>query len=150
MAEIIIVPMREEHIPAIAELERLCFSEPWSENALREELSNPDAFFIVAEAEGEVAGYGGMHTPWGDCYIDNIAVFPKFRKMGAGGAIVRALCDRAGEIGEFISLEVRVSNEKAISLYEKNGFERAGVRKNFYSDPREDGLILTRTFERNG
>ena len=76
--------MREEHIPHITELEQLCFSEPWSENALREELSNPDAFFIAAEVEGKVAGYGGMHTPWGDCYIDNIAVFPEFRKMGVG------------------------------------------------------------------
>lgn len=146
--EIKIVSMEQEHIPAIAELEKLCFSEPWSEKALREELSNPDAFFIVAQVDGEVAGYGGMHTPWGDCYIDNIAVFPKFRKMGVGDAIVKALCQKARELGEFISLEVRASNKKAISLYEKNGFEKAGVRKNFYSDPREDGLILTRTFER--
>ena len=81
-------------------------------------------------------------------YIDNIAVFPSFRKMGVGDAIVKALCKKAEELGEFISLEVRASNTNAISLYEKNGFIKAGVRKNFYSDPREDGLILTKTFER--
>ena len=68
--------------------------------------------------------------------------------MGVGDAIVKALCKKAEELGEFISLEVRTSNTNAISLYEKNGFIKAGVRKNFYSDPREDGLILTKTFER--
>ena len=146
--KITIVPMAREHTPAIAELEKICFSEPWSENALNEELTNPDAVFFTALVGDEIAGYGGMHTPWGDCYIDNIAVFPSFRKMGAGDAIVKALCEKAETLGEFISLEVRASNANAISLYEKNGFVKAGVRKNFYSDPREDGLILTKTFER--
>ena len=146
--KITIVPMRAEHTPKIAELEKLCFSEPWSESALNEEIHNPDAVFITALIGDEIAGYGGMHTPWGDCYIDNIAVFPSFRKMGVGDAIVKALCKKAETLGEFISLEVRTSNTNAISLYEKNGFIKAGVRKNFYSDPREDGLILTKTFER--
>ena len=146
--KITVVPMAGEHTPKIAELEKLCFSEPWSENALNEELTNPDAVFFTALVGDDIAGYGGMHTPWGDCYIDNIAVFPEYRKMGVGDAIVKALCEKAEELGEFISLEVRASNANAISLYGKNGFTKAGVRKNFYSDPREDGLILTKTFER--
>ncbi len=138
--------MREEHIKAVAQLERECFSEPWSEKSLLEEIDNPDAYFIVETENGEVVGYAGMHTPCGDCYVDNIAVFEKFRGKGFGERLTLSLIEKARELGDFISLEVRVSNAPAIGLYEKLGFSAVGKRKNFYTSPREDAVIYTKTF----
>ncbi len=138
--------MREEHIKSVARLERECFSEPWSEKSLLEEIDNPDAYFIVETENGEVVGYAGMHTPCGDCYIDNIAVFEKFRGKGFGERLTLSLIEKARELGDFISLEVRVSNAPAIGLYEKLGFSAVGKRKNFYTSPREDAVIYTKTF----
>ena len=136
--------MREEHIGAIAGLEKICFSEPWSENSLREEIENPDAFFIAAVTDdGSVAGYAGMHISVDGSYVDNIAVFPEYRKSGVGEALTRALIWKALSAGEFITLEVRESNLPAVRLYEKLGFEPVGKRRNFYSSPREDAVIYT-------
>lgn len=142
-----IVPMTEEHTAALAELETLCFSRPWSQGALEEEIGNPDACFFVA-LEGEtVLGYAGMHCAWGECYMDDIAVFPEHRGKGIATALLNALLEEAGRRGgEFLSLEVRPSNTGAVRLYEKLGFREEGRRKNFYADPLEDGLILTKRF----
>ena len=87
--------MREEHIKAVAQLEKECFSEPWSEKSLLEEIDNPDAYFIVETENGEVVGYAGMHTPCGDCYIDNIAVFEKHRGKGYGERLTLSLIEKA-------------------------------------------------------
>ena len=138
--------MREEHIKAVAQLERECFSEPWSEKSLLEEIDNPDAYFIVETENGEVVGYAGMHTPCGDCYIDNIAVFEKHQGKGYGERLTLSLIEKARELGDFISLEVRQSNAPAIGLYEKLGFSAVGKRKNFYTSPREDAVIYTKFF----
>ena len=81
-ADIQMVPMQEKHIPALAQLERLCFSQPWTESGLRSELHNKLAVFCVAEQNGQVLGYAGMQCVMGECYINNIAVFPQFRGMG--------------------------------------------------------------------
>lgn len=145
-----IVPMTKEHTAALAELEALCFSRPWSQKALEEELQNPDACFLTA-IEGEaVLGYAGMHCPWGDCYMDNIAVFPEYRGQGAATALLNALLEEARHRGgEFLSLEVRPSNIGAVRLYHKLGFREEGRRKNFYADPPEDGLILTKRLLEN-
>ena len=78
-ADIQMVPMQEKHIPALAQLERLCFSQPWTESGLRSELHNKLAVFCVAEQNGQVLGYAGMQCVMGECYINNIAVFPQFR-----------------------------------------------------------------------
>lgn len=138
--------MKAEHIEQIAKLEKECFSEPWSENALREELKNENSHFLVAEAE-KVAGYIGVQEICGEAYITNVAVFKKFRKTGVGRTLLRAACDGAEKRGcEFITLEVRESNLPAIGLYESEGFEKAGVRKNFYSSPTENGIIYTKYF----
>lgn len=138
--------MKTEHIPFIAVLEKECFSSPWSENALSEELSNPDSHFLVAEC-GEVAGYIGVQEICGEAYITNVAVFEKFRKKGIGRMLLRAAAENAeSRKCEFITLEVRVSNSAAISLYESEGFEKVGIRKNFYSSPVEDGAIYTKYF----
>jgi ribosomal-protein-alanine N-acetyltransferase len=141
-----VTAMQAEHIAEIAKLEKECFSSPWSEAALAEELSNPDSHFLVAEC-GEVAGYIGVQEICGEAYITNIAVFESHRKKGIGKALLKAAADGAKERNcEFITLEVRVSNTPAIALYESEGFEKAGIRKNFYSDPTENGIIYTKYF----
>ena len=139
--------MTAEHTAALAELEQLCFSRPWSRNALVEELENPAAVFLTAVEEKEVLGYAGMHCAWGECYLDNIAVFPEHRRQGVAKALLLELENRAKRRnGEFLSLEVRASNREAIALYQAMGFQEAGRRKNFYTAPQEDGLIFTKYF----
>ena len=139
-----IVPMEEKHIPALAQLERICFSQPWTERGLSSELGNKLAVFCVAEQNQTVLGYAGMQCVMGECYINNIAVFPQFRGRGIGTKLVQALIDDAmRQDGIFITLEVRQSNEQAIAMYEKLGFKKVGCRKNFYTNPTEDGLIMT-------
>ena len=143
-----VIPMTAAHTARLAELEKLCFSEPWSEKALLEEIDNPAAHFVVVAEGNEVLGYGGMHTVLGESYIDNIAVFPAFRGRGAGRAVTQALVDKAKENGGvFITLEVRASNVPAITLYESLGFENVGVRKRFYTNPDEDAVIMTLQFQ---
>ncbi len=144
--EFILKKMNSEHIPQIAQLEKECFSEPWSENALTEELKNENSKFLVAVSDG-VAGYIGVQEICGEAYITNVAVFGKYRKFGIGRALLKAACDGAKSRNcEFITLEVRESNVPAIMLYESEGFEKAGIRKNFYSAPTENGVIYTKYF----
>lgn len=141
-----IVKMRAEHIPEIARLEAECFSQPWSENALSEELKNENSHFLAAVSDG-VLGYIGVQEICGEAYITNVAVFGEYRKEGIGRKLLNEACSGAKERGcEFITLEVRESNSAAISLYESEGFEKAGVRKNFYSSPTENGIIYTKNF----
>lgn len=143
-----ITEMTAEHIPFIAQLEKECFSEPWSEASLTEELTKPDSHFLVAEC-GDVAGYIGVQEICGEAYITNVAVFDNHRKKGIGRTLLRAAADGAKSRGcEFITLEVRVSNTMAIALYESENFEKVGIRKNFYSSPIEDGAIYTKYFSK--
>lgn len=141
-------PMTAELIPAIAEIERLCFSHPWSENALREELFNDTACFIAAVTEtGEVAGYAGLHCVLDEGYIDNIAVREEYRRQGVAGELLGAFL-RFGKANlAFLTLEVRASNEPAIALYTKYGFKEVGRRKGYYDAPKEDAVLMTLNFE---
>lgn len=142
-----ILPMAQEHIKAIAEMEKECFSDPWSEDALRSELSNEGACFLTAIRDGEVAGYMGMHIVLDECYIANIAVRSSFRRQGIAETLLYTAEKTAKDKNcSFISLEVRVSNTPAISLYKKRGYISRGERKNFYSHPTENALIMTKTF----
>ena len=88
-----IVRLQKEHCEILAELEKLCFSRPWSQKAIEDEVNNPNAFFVTAVDEEKILGYGGMHCTHQECYIDNIAVFGHQRKKGVGTAIVKALVD---------------------------------------------------------
>lgn len=137
--------MEKKHIARVAQLEKECFSDPWSEEGLSAELTKEEARFFVCENEGKLAGYMGMHIILDECYITNVAVFQSFRRKGIGEALVSHCIRKAvDENCSFISLEVRVSNAAAISLYEKLGFVPVGERKNFYSRPTENGLIMTK------
>ncbi len=147
MTDLIFEKMTEQHIPRVAELEKQCFSTPWSENALSEELSNNFARFIVALSNGEIVGYIGSHNVLGEVYITNVAVFPEYRKNGFGEALIKMLVETVkNENADFITLEVRKSNASAIKLYEKCGFCAVGERKNFYEKPCEDAILMTKNF----
>lgn len=139
------VPLQERHLDEAARLETLCFSRPWSRQALAEELENPTAVFMAAEDDaGELLGYAGMHVVCGEGYIDNVAVFPEARRRGVGRLLVQSLVQWIREHeGVFLTLEVRPSNEPAISLYGSLGFEEVGRRPRFYECPTEDALLMT-------
>ena len=144
-----LVPMDRSHLAGVAELERMCFSAPWNEAMLEEELYNDTASFIVAEGEdGQVLGYAGLHVILDEGYIDNVAVRPTCRRQGIADRLLDVFC-RFGQANlAFLTLEVRPSNTAAVALYEKHGFQEAGRRKDYYENPREDALLLTREFAR--
>lgn len=144
-----IVPMDRSHIPQIAALEQEYFSAPWSEEMLTQALFDPQASFIVAESEdGGVLGYAGLQVVLDEGYIDNIAVEPNARRHGVGDELLGVFCRFGAANLAFLTLEVRKSNLPAIALYRKHGFEEAGCRKGYYTDPKEDALIMTRYFKR--
>ncbi len=136
--------MREEDVPQVAKIEAMTFTEPWSEQSFLAELKNPQATILVSEAGGEIVGFADMREICGECYINNVAVLPKYRKMGMGQALMEGLQDSCTENAEFITLEVRESNEAAISLYRKLGYVKVGVRKDFYREPTENAALMTK------
>ena len=134
--------MEERHLAALAEIERACFHAPWSEQMLREELGR--GIFLVAEQAGETVGYVGCQTVLDEGYITNVAVDPACRRQGIARALIDALQSRAAAAGlAFVTLEVRASNAAAIALYEKVGFVPVGTRRNFYTAPTEDAVLMT-------
>lgn len=146
--DIIISPMSEQHIPALAEIENICFSTPWTVEGLSEELSNPQAHFLVALDKDTVVGYIGVQEICGEAYITNVAVLPEFRQNGIAKRLLSEAADGAKMRGcAFLTLEVRESNIPAISLYEKMQFSLIGKRKNFYREPTEDARIYTLYFK---
>lgn len=142
-----IVPFKAEHIDGISLIENECFSVPWTKESIEAELHNDTAHFLVAVSGKKIIGYIGVHEVYGEAYIANIAVSEKYRGYGVAERLMAAAETGAKERNcEFISLEVRKSNLPAISLYEKRGYQLVGERKNFYSNPPENGLIMTLNF----
>lgn len=149
LSETVVLPMHGEDVKAVSEIEKECFSVPWSEKALLDELNNGTAHFFVAKQFNKAVGYIGMNMILDECYITNVAVSEKFRQNKIGSQLVEyAVTDAKNNGAAFISLEVRKSNHAAIALYEKYGFSVCGERKNFYDKPKEDGLIMTRFFDK--
>lgn len=137
------VRMSREHVPQIAQLESLCFSSPWSELSIESELTNPLALWIVAVDNYRVAGYVGSQSVMGEADMMNLAVDSTFRRMGVGQKLVEKLVEALSENNvHSLTLEVRASNEGAISLYKKLDFQQVGRRPGYYSGPKEDALIL--------
>lgn len=144
----IILPMNESHVAQIAELEKICFSDPWSENSVASELNNPLSVWLVAEENGIVCGYVGSQTVLDETDMMNIAVHPDFRRKGIAAALIAELVRLLKERGSrILRLEVRESNAPAISLYETMGFTQLGLRKNYYRNPKENALILGKEWE---
>lgn len=138
-----ITKMTQCHVPQIAELEKLCFHDPWSENSITSELDNKLSCWLVALDKDQVVGYVGSQTVLGETDMMNIAIHPDYRKQGIASALINALIETLKERGSHsLMLEVRSSNEPAKSLYFKIGFESVGIRRNYYRNPKEDALIL--------
>lgn len=136
--------MTREDIPALAEMELLCFSQPWSAQAFEAELNNKTAVFCVAKSGETPVGYIGMHHVLDEGYIANVAVHPDFRRRGIATALVRRvlLYARRNRMA-FLTLEVRESNAGAIGCYRKLGFGEVGRRKGYYANPTEDAVLMT-------
>ena len=136
--------MRLEDVPAICEIEREAFTSPWTAEAFVNELtSNHFARYMVMMLEDEVIGYGGMWTIMDEAHITNIAVRHDYRGQGLGERLLTELQRTAVFFGmSRMTLEVRVTNERAQQLYRKLGFEPSGVRPGYYSDNNEDALIM--------
>lgn len=147
---IVIEPMTKEHISQVVEIENQSFSLPWSESAFLESFSYDHAMFLVAVdyeytdvKKSKVAGYIGMYKVLNEGDITNIAVSPQYRGRGVGLSLMNSLKELAQNKNiDNLFLEVRESNHTAIHLYEKVGFRRAGIRKNFYEKPVENAIVM--------
>ena len=147
-----IVPMNGDHLDEVAELERICFSVPWSRNMLAEELDNLlSAFLVALDDSGRVVGYAGLQVVLDEGYITNVAVRPECRRMGVASQLLQVFLNfaKANKLA-FLTLEVRASNYDAIALYGSRGFRSVGRRKNYYEHPKEDAIIMTREFTNAG
>lgn len=143
-----IIEMTENHVAQVAELERVCFSDPWSEKSIVSELVNPLSLWLVAEENGIVCGYVGSQTVLDETDMMNIAVHPDYRRRGIAAALILELVNRLKEQGSrVLRLEVRESNTPAIALYTALGFTRLGLRRNYYRNPKENALILGKEWE---
>lgn len=136
------------HIPQIEQLEQQCFSMPWTAEQLKSQLKDAQHEFIAAvTGDGTILGYVGMMVVLDEGYISNVAVSPEHRRQGIGDALIDRLCAICEALGlSFVTLEVRAGNVPAIALYEKHGFHRVGLRKNYYERPKEDALLMTKFF----
>ena len=140
--------MTADHVSQVAQLEKLCFRDPWSENSVSSELNNPLSLWLVAVEGEKVAGYVGSQSVMGESDMMNVAVHPDFRRQGIGERLILDLIDQLNQRGNHsLTLEVRTSNVSAIALYRKLGFEQVGLRKNYYRNPKEDALILRKEWE---
>ena len=140
----VIVDVTAEHIPQIEEIERECFSRPWTAEQLSGQLRDAQHEFIAAVDDGRVLGYVGLMYVLDEGYISNVAVHPAARRQGIGDALIDALTEKAEELElAFLTLEVRESNAPAIALYAKHGFHPVGKRKNYYDAPKEDAVLMT-------
>ena len=137
--------MTSGHLDDVYIIETECFSHPWSKQSLEEELNNETSLFLVAKEENEVIGYIGMSIVIDEGYIFNVAVREKYRNKGVATALINELVTYGKKNNfSFITLEVRESNLPAISLYSKLGFIKAGERKDYYSNPKETAILLTK------
>ena len=143
---ILVRPMTTADVDGVMAVEKDSFATPWSRSAFEEELAqNRLARYIVAEEDGQVVGYAGMWLVINEAHVTNVAVSGSRRGEGIGRLLMETLMELARENGMgSMTLEVRVSNMVARHLYETLGFAEAGIRKNYYSETKEDALILWR------
>ena len=135
-----IVKMEKSDAAELAELDKMCFAVPWSEKSFSDEAENTLAKYFVAKDNGKIVGYGGIWIVADEGQITNIAVLPEMRRHGVASKLLEKLLDAAKDMP--VVLEVRKSNDAAITLYEKYGFSKIGERKNFYHSPVENAIIM--------
>lgn len=144
-----LLPMTMNDIDEVSELDKLCFSIPWSRNSFIDELSNKIAHYYVLRDDDIMIGYCGVWNVAGEGNITNIAVHPDYRRKGCGSMLMERLLTLAKELSlSLLTLEVREGNDAAQALYRKYGFEILGKRPNYYADNRETAYIMTIEFNR--
>lgn len=136
-----IKPFEKKYLDDVYEIEKICFSNPWSKEDLERQIDTETSHFLVADMDGRAVGYMGLQIFAGEGYVTNVAVLPEYRGQGIAKALIT---EQMKNDMEFITLEVRESNTPAIHLYTKSGFEKVGVRPDFYSDPTENAVIMTK------
>ena len=142
-----ITNMQSQHVAQVAALEKLCFSDPWSERSVASELENELSLWLVALEGESVVGYIGSQTVIDETDMMNVAVHPDYRKQGIASSLIVGLMEELRKRGSHsLTLEVRASNDPAIRLYQLLDFQEVGRRRNYYRNPREDALILRKVF----
>ncbi len=135
--------MQSDDVEKVAELDRECFPTPWSASAYATEVRNPSAYYVVARADGEIIGYAGMWLIMDEAHITTLGVDPDYRGKKVGERILVHLLDEAIQRGaQRATLEVREHNTAAQRLYDKYAFHTVAVRKAYYTDNREDALVM--------
>lgn len=143
--QLVAAPLEEEDILAVHEIEQSTFSVPWSEDAFRSSLERSDAHFLTIKKDGEILGYGGFLMACDEAEIMNIAVKEGYRGQGLGHRLMEELISCGERLGvELFVLEARVSNRRAIQLYQDMGFTVQGIRRGFYARPTEDAAVMFR------
>ncbi len=145
MSNITIRRMAESDLEIVSSIEREIFTDPWSVNAFKTDLQNEMAFPMVAEFESKIVGYSNIYIVAGEAQIGNFAVASGFRKRGVGKLLMNEIMDKASENKcHVIFLEVRESNTPAVELYKSYGFSSAGQRKDYYSNPKENAILMVK------
>ena len=137
-----IIELTEKYVKDVANIEKECFSHPWNEASIEAELENDFSRFLIAVENGRAVGYVGIYVLTGEADVVRVAVLPEYRKKGIAKAVLKKSLEYAA--GE-VFLDVRESNSAAISLYKSLGFEDTGIRKNYYSDPTENAVLMKKT-----
>ena len=144
-----LLPMTEAHLDQAAELERLCFPDPWSRALLAQTLALDNACTLAALEGDRLLGYASAQSVLDEGYLNNIAVRPDCRRRGVASGLMEALLAWGAEQGlAFLTLEVRPSNAAAYALYRKLGFDVVGVRPNYYAHPKENALLMTHYYDK--
>lgn len=140
-----IVKLNAEHTKAIHRVEESCFQSPWSEQSIENLTKSDNALCLGYFEDDTLAGYIALEWVLDEGSLTNLAVSPAYRRRGIAEALTKALLQEAEKLNlQFVTLEVRVSNTPASNLYRKMGFEEVGIRKGYYSNPREDALLMTK------
>lgn len=151
MKDFDICTLTEAYLHETAEIEKLCFSEPWSEDALLYMCTSPITYAVavIEKSSGRLAAYGGCEYVLDEANIVNVATHPDFRRRGCAEALLGKMEEFLAEEGVTeVFLEVRESNTPARTLYEKLGFRAVGVRKNYYRFPTEDAVVMKKTLDK--
>lgn len=137
-----------EDLDGVLALEELSFNNPTTRDWYEGELERPNVCFIyvLRTPAHRVAGFCAFWLVMEQAHINNLAVLPELRGQGLGTQLLAAIVDEAARLGATeLTLEVRASNAPALRLYARAGFDRTGLRKNYYTNPVEDALILSRS-----